>query len=100
MLRRTLILAVVVASLAFFIQAQQQGQSNRGKRGRTPHSRRAGRKPARPPVTSFVNDSGGRELIVRVLDIGQGDATSIRNGSRRVIVDGGPGPARVGAVSA
>ncbi|HEV7595971.1 MAG TPA: MBL fold metallo-hydrolase [Gemmatimonadaceae bacterium] len=96
MLRRTLILSVVVASLAFFIQAQQQGQSTRGKGGKTPHSRRAGRKPARPPVTSFVNDSGGRELIVRVLDVGQGDATYIRNGSSRVLIDGGPDTAVLG----
>jgi competence protein ComEC len=96
MLRRTLILAVVMASLGFFIQAQQQGQSTRGKGGKTGHSRRAGRKPARPPVTSFVNDSGGRELIVRILDIGQGDATYIRNGSSRVLIDGGPDTAAFG----
>jgi len=85
-----------MASVVFFIQAQQQGESNRGKKGRTPHSRRAGHKPAPPPVASFVNDSGGRELIVRVLDIGQGDATYIRNGSSRVIIDGGPDTAAFG----
>ena len=96
MLRRTLILAVLMAALAFFIQAQQQGHSGRGKGGKIPHSRRAGRKPARPPVTSFVNDSGGRELIVRVLDVGQGDATYIRNGSSRVLIDGGPDTATFG----
>src|SRR6267143_2686797 len=89
MTRRTLIVVVVMVSLAFFIQAQQQRQSDR-KRARPSHSRRAGRKPALPPVTSFATDSGGRELIVRVLDIGQGDATYIRNGSSRVIIDGGP----------
>jgi competence protein ComEC len=92
MLRRTLIVTVVMVSLAFFIQAQQQRQSSRGTRGRTPHSRRAGRKPALPPVKSFVTDSGGRELIVRVLNIGQGDATYVRNGSSRIIIDGGPDP--------
>ena len=95
MLRRTLIVAVVMVSLAFFIQAQQ-GRSNRGRRARTSPSRGAGRKPALPPVTSFVNDSGGRELIVRVLDVGQGDATYIRNGSSRVIIDGGPNAATFG----
>jgi competence protein ComEC len=94
MLRRSLIVAVVMVSLAFLIQAQQ-GKSNRGKRDRAP-SRRAARKPALPRVTSFVNDSGGRELIVRVLDVGQGDATYIRNGSSRVIVDGGPSMAVFG----
>src|SRR6202171_1972434 len=90
MLRRTLMVAVVMVSLAFFVQAQQQRQSSRGKKGATPHSRRVGRKP--PPVASFVTDSGGRELIVRLLDVGQGDATYIRNGSSRVIIDGGPDP--------
>jgi len=89
MTRRTLIVVVVMVSLAFFIQAQQQRQSDR-KRARTSHSRRPGRKPALSPVTSFATDSGGRELIVRVLDIGQGDATYIRNGSSRVFIDGGP----------
>lgn len=96
MLRRTLIAAVVMVSLAFFIEAQQQRQYGRGKRATTPHGRRPGRKPVLPPVTSFVTDSGGRELIVRVLDIGQGDATYIRNGSSRVIIDGGPDPASFG----
>jgi competence protein ComEC len=95
MLRRTLIVIVVMMSLAFFIQAQQ-GQSNRRNRGRTPSGRRAARKPALPRVTSFVNDSGGRELIVRVLDVGQGDATYIRNGSSRVLIDGGPSTATFG----
>jgi competence protein ComEC len=85
-----------MVSLAFFIQAQQQRRSSRGKRARTSHSRRAGRIPALPRVTSFVTDSGGRELIVRVLDIGQGDATYIRNGSTRVIIDGGPDTATFG----
>lgn len=49
-----------------------------------------------PSVNSFVTDSGGRELIVRVLDVGQGDATYIRNGSSRVIIDGGPNPSAFG----
>jgi competence protein ComEC len=95
MLRRTLIVTVVMVSLAFFIQAQQR-QSGRGKRARAPHSRRAERKPALPSVTSFVTDSGGPELIVRVLDVGQGDATYVRNGSSRVIIDGGPDTAVFG----
>ncbi len=47
-------------------------------------------------MSSFVIDSGGRELIVRVLDVGQGDATYIRNGSSRVIIDGGPNPVAFG----
>jgi competence protein ComEC len=96
MLRRTLIVGVAMVSLAFLIQAKQERQSGRGKRAATPHSRHAGRKPSLPSVTSFVTDSGGRELIVRVLDIGQGDAIYIRNGSSRVIIDGGPDTAIFG----
>lgn len=80
LLRRTLFLSVVAVSLAFSIEAQQQGQPKQTKR----------------PITSVVNDSGGTELIVRLLDIGQGDATYIRNGSSRVVIDGGPDSARFG----
>jgi competence protein ComEC len=36
------------------------------------------------------------ELIVAVLNVGQGDATFIRNGSSTVLVDGGPNPATLG----
>lgn len=62
-----------MVSVAFSIEAQQ----------RQP-------KPTNKAITTIVDDSGGTELIVRLLDIGQGDATYIRNGSSRVIVDGGP----------
>jgi competence protein ComEC len=37
-----------------------------------------------------------RELVVRVLNVGQGDATYITNGSSKVIIDGGPSPAVFG----
>lgn len=37
-------------------------------------------------------DSLGEVLVVRVLDVGQGDAIYIENGSSRIIVDGGPSP--------
>lgn len=36
------------------------------------------------------------ELIVRVLDVGQGDAIYIRNGSSKVLIDGGPQQATLG----
>lgn len=65
LLRRTLLFSVATVALAFSIEAQQ-------------------------PLTTIVADSGGTELIVRLLDIGQGDATYIRNGSSRIIIDGGP----------
>ena len=96
MLRRTLVVSVAMVSLAFLIQARQQGQSHRNGRTAPPHGRHSGRKPVLLPVTSFVTDSGGRELIVRLLDIGQGDAIYIRNGSSRVIIDGGPDTATFG----
>jgi competence protein ComEC len=36
------------------------------------------------------------ELVVRILDVGQGDAIYIQNGSSRVLIDGGPDPRRLG----
>lgn len=35
-------------------------------------------------------------LVVRVLDVGQGDATLVTNGASRVLVDGGPSMRRMG----
>ena len=81
-----------MVSLAFVIEARQQ-RSNKTTQTK---ERRSRKRPLHPPVTSFVHDSGGRELIVRLLDVGQGDATYIRNGSSRVIIDGGPDPATFG----
>ena len=37
-----------------------------------------------------------RELVVRLLDVGQGDAILIQNGASTVLVDGGPNPAALG----
>ncbi len=37
-------------------------------------------------------------LVVRVLDVGQGDATLIENGGSRVLIDGGPDERRMGAL--
>jgi competence protein ComEC len=93
MLKRLILFSLTLASLAFLIEAQQQ-RSKRNRRSFHSHQRRVTRKP--PPVTSFVTDSGGKELIVRLLDIGQGDATYIRNGSSKVIIDGGPDTAVFG----
>ena len=41
---------------------------------------------------------GGSELIVRVLDVGQGDANYIQNGTSKVFIDGGPSAVRMGAL--
>jgi len=84
LLRRTLAISIALVSLAFYFESQQGARSRRPKR----------RKP--PPVTTFAKDTGGRELIVRVLDVGQGDAIYIRNGSSKVLIDGGPTEAVLG----
>lgn len=98
MLRRLLVVSVVIVSAAaYVIQAQQhQSASRRSRKSHQSRTRRTSRKSVRPPVTTFVSDTGGTELIVRVLDVGQGDATYIRNGSSRVIIDGGPDTATFG----
>ena len=41
---------------------------------------------------------GASELVVRVLDIGQGDANLITNGTSKVIIDGGPDSVRFGVL--
>lgn len=43
-----------------------------------------------------VEDLPAPATIVRLLDVGQGDATYIRNGDSRVIIDGGPNVPRFG----
>lgn len=51
------------------------------------------RRAHRPPPP---NDGPAPALTVRVLDVGQGDATYIHTGASRVLIDGGPDPARMG----
>ncbi|HEX3867352.1 MAG TPA: MBL fold metallo-hydrolase, partial [Gemmatimonadaceae bacterium] len=46
--------------------------------------------------TTAAHGSPTPELIVRVLDVGQGDATLIENGGSRVLIDGGPDMSRFG----
>jgi beta-lactamase superfamily II metal-dependent hydrolase len=45
----------------------------------------------------FVNPAVA-ELVVRVLDVGQGDANYISNGTSKVIIDGGPSQTRFGTL--
>jgi competence protein ComEC len=96
MLKRTLFLSIVLVSLGFIIGAIRQQQHTNGKHGARSHRRHSIRNTVARPVTAFATDTGGRELIVRMLDVGQGDATYIRNGGSRVIIDGGPTPATFG----
>ena len=65
-LRRALLFSIALVSFARLIEAQQQ------------------------------TDSAKRELVVRLLDVGQGDATYISNGSSKILIDGGPSPAVFG----
>jgi len=92
-LKRTFVISVVLVSLAFLIE-NQQARARKPKRPTTTSQRRAKNKP--PPVTTFAADTGGRELVVRVLDVGQGDAIYLRNGSSRILIDGGPEEATLG----
>ena len=52
------------------------------------------------PLTRATTDTqptpSPRELVVRLLDIGQGDAILIQNGGSTVLVDGGPTPYALG----
>lgn len=43
-----------------------------------------------------INDPPAPAITVRDLDVGQGDATYIHNGTSRVIIDGGPNARRMG----
>jgi competence protein ComEC len=54
---------------------------------------------ARPRAAARAGaTASSRELVVRVLDVGQGDATLIENGGGRVLIDGGPDTTRLGQV--
>lgn len=51
-----------------------------------------------PPPPPPPPPGGASEVVVRVLDIGQGDATLITNGTSKVIIDGGPDQTRFGVL--
>lgn len=77
-------------------------QSSGSSEGQTPPARRAPPdvEPARPPAPVTRDTQPARsphELVVRVLDIGQGDAILIQNGASTVLVDGGPTAYALGA---
>ena len=54
--------------------------------------------PGSPPLPrqDTVHAPVPSELVVRVLDVGQGDAILIQNGASTVLVDGGPTPTALG----
>ena len=52
--------------------------------------------PAAPPQPVRAAQGSDSELVVRILDVGQGDAILIQNGGSTVLVDGGPAPAALG----
>lgn len=52
-------------------------------------------------LTVTTGGGGGgtaQEVVVRVLDIGQGDANLITNGTSKVLIDGGPDQVRMGVI--
>ena len=59
---------------------------------REPSARATSRAPPDVPPTP----SGDSTLVIRVLDVGQGDAILVENGGSRVLIDGGPEPGRLG----
>jgi competence protein ComEC len=52
---------------------------------------------SREPEPSAA-DTTPAPVVVKILDVGQGDATLIENGGSRVLIDGGPEEARFGAL--
>ena len=73
------------------------GAGDRGTPGSATGERAADAPPAAAPAPAPA--AGKRsELVVRVLDVGQGDATLITNGTSRVLIDGGPDAKRMGEI--
>ena len=71
---------------------QPNADDDRGSVSAIPQSGRG------PPPRAVAPASRDSALIVRILDVGQGDAILIENGGSRVFVDGGPEPARFGRI--
>jgi competence protein ComEC len=80
------------------------GLGDRGTPGRQNDEYVSRRRPSDVVIAPAAESAGGTtvdpgtrsELVVRVLDVGQGDAIYIANGTSKVLVDGGPDPARLG----
>jgi competence protein ComEC len=87
---------VTVDSVAWTVAPR--GRAIEHERGTPPATSPRGGAPApsTPSAPSGANAQTPSELVVRVLDIGQGDAILIQNGGSNVLVDGGPNPQALG----
>jgi competence protein ComEC len=74
------------------------GRAPNGVAAAAPRGAPDGAPRAVPGAAPRTAPGAASELVVRVLDVGQGDATYISNGTSKVIIDGGPDTARFGAL--
>jgi hypothetical protein len=73
------------------------GTSNHVAEAPTPtHTRDSSARPAAAAPTGPRADPSDSTLVVRILDVGQGDAILIENGGSRVLIDGGPETGAIG----
>lgn len=86
-----LLLAVAIVLMPRLISPGPEPASRQPAPTPPPRRRAARQAPPAAPRTPT-------ELVVRVLDVGQGDATLIENGTSRVLIDGGPDTTRFGAL--
>src|ERR1700742_1178832 len=82
-MRRAVSLSALLLAAVIIVVSRQPAQTPLPPDSKAKHPPPA---VARPPT----------ELVVRVLDVGQGDATLIENGGSRVLIDGGPDEKRFG----
>lgn len=57
---------------------------------------RGNRASRQAPLSNATPASTSKEVTVRILDVGQGDAILIQNGTSNVLIDGGPNPGALG----
>jgi hypothetical protein len=86
-----LTIAPLAAALALASCRPRDPAADRGAAGARRDGARAGASDSAPD--SF---GGAQPVTVRVLDVGQGDAVYVTNGTSKVLVDGGPDADRLG----
>ena len=91
-----------VSTPRWYLATSRYGRGDRGTPG-APNDGIVAATPRPVDQPSGAAGAGGplaplspTELVVRVLDVGQGDATYISNGTSKVIIDGGPDTLRFG----